>query len=203
MVLLMLFAGFLVANSLLCSAVGAAFAYTCPEGGKRDYDGATYLKALVDIYAEAALLSATAIAEAAVECTTTGNAWACAKAESIAETWAEANANAHAEAVAEAATLCEDCDVQAAVAAIASADFYQKVVIDAIAYAGALVCVDGDDHKALYIKCTAHTIAVQFAYAYAEAILKTDCLKEAEASVSIDVGAGVAITKSGYCEIGY
>jgi hypothetical protein len=104
-----------------------------------------------------------AIAAASVKCTTTGNAWACAYAEAKAEQWASANAFVHAEAVAAAETLCSECNVQTAVATIASTDFFKKVYVDAVSHVAAGVCVDGDDDQAAYIKCTSKAIAYQFA----------------------------------------
>ena len=97
-----------------------------------------------DVPASAA---ARAIADASGECTSTGNAFGCAKAQAQAAAWASATAEAHAHAYAEAFNGCGLCDtagtqVEASSEVIAST--FVELMADVYAQAEIQVCVAGD-----------------------------------------------------------
>ena len=191
---------FSFAESAHVSAVASAFATACQPG----YSGA--LDDLKDKYTtQAAVAVAQAVADASVECTSSGNAFGCAKAESSAGAWASATAEANAHAISEAFGGCSTCHgtaVEVSAAAENLASSFLSLSADVFARAEVVACVRGDQAASAqaFSNCFAEAYAQVFARASAYALIEGKCLTE-DATVKVRAATKADFTENSSCDV--
>lgn len=182
------------------SAVAGAFATACVP----QYDGS--VDALADKFNKlSALAVANAIADASTECTSSGDAFGCAKAGASAQSWASATAEANARAVSEALGNCGTCTADAANVTAAGENLASTLVdltTEATANAESFACVKGDQAASseAFANCFAEAYAQVFARASAYALLEGKCLS-LEAETKVRAATKAEITQSGTCSL--
>lgn len=160
-----------------------------------------------EIWDEPAYAAAQAIADAAGECTSTGKAFGCAKAESQAAAWASAAAEAHAHAYAEAFNGCGACDpntaLQTEAAAESLASTFIELIVDVYARAEVNVCVQGDQSSSAeaWSNCFAKAFTRLNAKAVADSLVAGAC-QYAQVEVFVRTVTSATYTDVSGCEQG-